>query len=355
MSKAGMARRRAYALVMTLEMALIGAGLGLVAGCGVNLGGAPAGTGIAARLGADFVDIDAVPPNLTQPVPAVGAATGSYTWDCGRNENGHRNTVNVVSAPGYPGPAHHVHDYVGNLSTDVDSTIESLADGETSCRNGDLSTYFWPVLRLVDEEPADGHDGPTGGYDGPTDGHGGRIQVPSAFTLTYRGNPQGNVVPMPRLLRGTVGDAAAITNGGARARATWTCDSTPDRRTTSYPVCPPGDQVVRIHDFPSCWDGRHLDTPDHRAHLVFPTVDGGCPKGTFPVPQLRLVAAYDLPTGKRFQIDAFDGQRNSPLTDHAFFVNLMPDELMARVVGCLNSGRTCVDEQSAASGPALRS
>ncbi|WP_233197057.1 hypothetical protein [Verrucosispora sp. ts21] len=117
MSKAGMARRRAYALVMTLEMALIGAGLGLVAGCGVNLGGAPAGTGIAARLGADFVDIDAVPPNLTQPVPAVGAATGSYTWDCGRNENGHRNTVNVVSAPGYPGPAHHVHDYVGNLST----------------------------------------------------------------------------------------------------------------------------------------------------------------------------------------------------------------------------------------------
>ncbi|MEV4199600.1 DUF1996 domain-containing protein [Micromonospora globbae] len=332
MSESGTARRRGLAVMVAVELLLIGLGLGVARGLDVH--DHPARRPVANLFGPDFVDIDAVRPGPTPAATAApGAATGTYTWDCGRNEDGHRNTANVVTAPGYPGQAHHVHDYVGNVSTDVDSTPRSLAAAGTTCRNGDRSTYFWPVLRTV----ADGA-GPTG-----HSGHDGVIQVPTEVTLTYSGSPRGNVVAMPARLAATVGDAVAATNGGARAAATWTCASTPDRRATAYPVCPAGDRVLRVFDFPSCWDGRRVDSPDHRAHLVFPDPDGGCPRNTFPVPRLRLTLAYDLPPGVQFRIDAFDGQHNSPLTDHAFFVNLMPEPLMAQVVACLNSGRTCRD------------
>ncbi|TDC32467.1 DUF1996 domain-containing protein [Micromonospora sp. 15K316] len=314
--------------MLALELLLVALGFGVAQR--VDIGDDAPRTPVANLLGPDFVDIRSVPSGPAAPATAPGAATGTFTWDCGRNENGHRNTANIVMAPGFPGQPHHVHDYVGNVSTDVNSTPRTLAAAATTCRNGDRSTYFWPVLRTV---------GP-GGTPGHT-GHDGEIQVPVEVGLTFSGNPRGNVVAMPQQLAGTVGDAVAVTNGGAHAAATWTCASTPQRRTTAYPACPAGDRVLRVYDFPSCWDGRRADSQSHRAHLVFPTEDGACPHNTFPVPRLRLTLAYDLPPGVRFQIDAFDGQRNSPLTDHAFFVNLMPESLMAKVVACLNSGRTC--------------
>ncbi|MGW4464932.1 DUF1996 domain-containing protein [Micromonospora sp. NPDC004704] len=336
MTKAVAARRGALALALALVV------IGVVFGVRVADAGSPAPSA-AALLGPDYVDIDTVRGGGADPAPVPGAATGTYTWDCGRNEIGHRNTANVVVVPGMPGPVHHVHDYVGNRSTDVSSTVDSLAGGGTTCANGDESTYYWPVLRTLSAVHAEHTGGQPDKTGSPVTEHAGEIQLPVSLTLTFHGNPRTPVIPMPSLLRATMGDAVAITNGGARAQATWTCSNTPDRRTTRYPVCDPGQRVVRVFDFPSCWDGRQVDSADHRQHLTFPTVGGGCPVATFAVPRLRLVATYDLPPGTRYQIDAFDGQHNSPLTDHAFFVNLMPEPVMAQVVRCLNDGEMCTD------------
>jgi hypothetical protein len=268
----------------------------------------------------NYLDIGAAGPAAVQP------ATSSYSWSCGRNEERHLNTANFVVTPGVPGPEHHVHDYVGNVSTDVDSTDNSLAAAGTTCANGDRSTYYWPVLR-------------TGARAGTAE-HG-TIQTAAAVTLTVYGNPSSPVVAMPRLLRGATGDARAATTPSNLARPSWTCSGTPQRRTDRYPLCPRGDQVMRVFDFPSCWDGRRVDSADHRAHLGFPAAGGACPEGTFAVPRLRITLAYARPPGTRYAIDGFPEQRNSPVTDHAFFVNLMPDPLMARVVRCLNTGVSC--------------
>jgi hypothetical protein len=300
MAYAAGGRRRALSWALAIELLLAGVAIG-------------AGVLRHDPLGPDYVNIADVTAR-----PAV-AGTGSFTWDCGRNERGHRNTANVVVTPGKAGPAHHVHDYVGNLSVDVGSTVKSLAEGDTSCANGDRSTYYWPVLRLA----------------------GGAVQVPVSLTLTYYGNVRSPVVEMPRLLRGAVGDAYAFTNGGARAEPVWSCSGSPDRRTTRYPICPGGERVLRVFDFPSCWDGRRTDSSDHRAHLVFPQPGGGCPISTFAVPRLEIVVAYAIGKDTRYRIDAFHAQRHSPLTDHAFFVNLMPGALMREIVRCLNTGQIC--------------
>ena len=307
MAYAASGRRRAAVLALAIEVLLAGAAVG-------------AGLSRRESLGPDYVRIAEVPAGPPE------TSVGSYVWDCGRNEIGHRSTANIVLTPDGAGSVHHVHDYLGNLSVDLGSTVASLAGGGTTCTNGDESTYYWPVLRVVDRRD---------------DGHGGSVLVPAAINLTFLGNARGPVVEMPRLLRGAVGDAYALTNGGARAAPVWSCSATPERRSMRYPICPAGQRVLRIFDFPSCWDGRRVDSGDHRQHLVFPAPGGGCPISTFAVPRLRIVVAYDVPAGIRFRIDSFATQRHSPRTDHAFFINLMPEALMTEVVRCLNAGRSC--------------
>jgi hypothetical protein len=95
-----------------------------------------------------FVDILKVQPNQFDPRPVYGASTGTFTVDCGRNENGHFNPDNFIAQPGVKNGAQHLHDYVGNLSTNADSNNKSLVKAGTTCRNGDKSAYFWPVVRI---------------------------------------------------------------------------------------------------------------------------------------------------------------------------------------------------------------
>ncbi|MGY0235513.1 DUF1996 domain-containing protein [Longispora urticae] len=261
------------------------------------------------------VDLADVPPAPPAPPTLPGASTGTFTWDCGRNAEGHRNADNMIASPGERGAAHHVHDYVGNLSTDATSTDASLAGAATTCGNGDLSTYYWPVLRTG--EP-----------------HHGPIRSPTSVRLVYHGNPTSPVLPLPRFTRASTGDA----KGGPLVRASWTCEGRTDRLTTKYPNC--AKETIRVYDFPSCWDGRRTDSPNHRDHLVFPAANGACPPSTFAVPRLRLTVSYDL-RGAEYSIDTFPQLKGDPRTDHADLVTVMPDPLTATVVSCLNAGRNC--------------
>ncbi|MEV4295105.1 DUF1996 domain-containing protein [Microbispora rosea] len=289
----------------------------------------------------DFVDIRQVPPGDT----GVRAARGSFTSRCGRNENGHRNSDNHIVTPGVSNGAHHVHDYVGNLTTNGFSTDESLAAGGTTCRFGDRSAYFWPVLRSrtgVGAAQAAASASPSPDQPGgASEGNVGRILLARSVTLQFRGNPVSRVVAMPRFLRMITGDAKAATNGGANARAQWTCTGFTNRLTSRYPLCPRGSQVLRVLDFPSCWDGQNTDSAGHRTHVVFPGANGACPAGTRAIPQLRMTLAYSVPSGPSFAVDSFPEQRHNPVTDHADFENVMPDRLMTTVVSCVNRGLRC--------------
>ncbi|MFC0112169.1 DUF1996 domain-containing protein [Kibdelosporangium aridum] len=96
----------------------------------------------------EFVRIENVQASVRAPQPQKGGSTGTFTVDCGTNGNRKFSPDNPVAQPGVKNGAQHVHDFVGNLSISAEFTDESLEDSDTTCKNGDKSSYFWPVVRV---------------------------------------------------------------------------------------------------------------------------------------------------------------------------------------------------------------
>jgi len=562
------------------------AALAVVAGTATIALAAGGNQGNPAPLSA-FVPIEQVRPNVKTPPAGNQGSTGVFTVDCGTNANKKFSPDNPVAQPGIKNGAQHVHDFVGNLSISADSTDESLEDSDTTCVNGDKSSYFWPVVRinqqanvggapvgqptiscptvanrlpavpqqaraevdqnlaLLDKQIADaskrltdpavksdpnfvnnailgplrdkrvatldriaiaigrGAPRPTGlqsladcdlSYDGahgsahggghgttaataapvvtptvncpsvrdklpgvpaqavnevnsnlalldkqiaeanqrlvtsqgqgganfvnnailgplrdkrvatldriaiaigrnaprptgleklapctlanpgsggssgggnsggatptPTElpgvegpnlelaGNVGTIVQPAKVLIEYRGNAAGKVVAMPKFLKALTGESKPTSRGPANARLTWTCSGFTDRLTDKYPICPQGSQVMRVHDFASCWDGKNTDSANHRDHIRFPDAKtGACPAGTQAVPQLRISIAYDIPVEiqkkGQYQLDAFPEENHNPASDHNDFENVNSDQTMAKMVDCINTGRRC--------------
>jgi hypothetical protein len=187
------------------------------------------------------------------------------------------------------------------------------------------------------------------GVEGPNleiAGNVGGIVRPASVTIEYRGNAVSRVVPMPKFLKAIVGDAKPTSRGPANARATWTCSGFTDRLSDKYVICPAGSQVMRVHNFASCWDGKNTDSANHRDHLKFADpATGACPTGTVAVPQLRITIAYNIPRNiqkkGQYQLDSFPEENHNPFSDHNDFANVNSAETMARIAACINAGGRC--------------
>ncbi|MEV6597161.1 DUF1996 domain-containing protein [Actinoplanes sp. NPDC051346] len=174
----------------------------------------------------------------------------------------------------------------------------------------------------------------------------GPIQRPRSVLIEYRGNAAGKVVAMPRFLRALTGDAKPTSRGPANARPAWTCSGVTDRLSDKYPICPSGSQVQRVHDFPGCWDGKNVDSDNHRKHVAFAdAATGVCPRGFRAIPQLRITISYDIPRDVQvrgqFALDSFPEEDHNPFSDHDDFVNVNSTRQMNKIVACVNYGRSC--------------
>ncbi|AXE85419.1 DUF1996 domain-containing protein [Streptomyces sp. Go-475] len=311
--------------------------------------GGQAGNGPAA---ADFIKIEDVQPgsrNLPNGLAANGdgGSTGSFTTNCGTNENENRNSDNVIVAPGVSNGAQHQHDYVGNQSNNAFASDEDLANAQTTCQNqGDKSSYFWPVIRVQDGTQDIDQGQPGGGQDGNV----GKIVEPAEAQLKFVGNRTSDVVAMPKALRIITGDAKSFTNGLNNANTSWSCTGFEDRQVTDkYPICPEGSSVVRTSNFQSCWDGQNIDSANHRTHVDFVEADGSCSNGFKAIPQLQVRLVYDVPAPQinngqvqnAFAIDSFPEQLHKPITDHNDFINFFDENVMNEMVQCINNGEDC--------------
>jgi len=174
----------------------------------------------------------------------------------------------------------------------------------------------------------------------------GGIVRPASVLIEYRGNATSKVVPMPKFLRALTGDAKPTSRGPANARATWTCSGFTDRLSDKYPICPTGSQVMRVQDFPGCWDGKNIDSENHRSHLAFADkATGACPAGFVAIPQLRISISYNIPREVQergqYALDSFPEENHNPFSDHNDFINVNSRRQMSKIAACINTGQSC--------------
>ncbi len=71
--------------------------------------------------------------------------------------------------------------------------------------------------------------------------------------------------------------------------------------------CPAGNSLMVTLASPNCWDGKRLDSPDHRRHMAYQFYDGTRPDAVCPrthpilVPQFTIGAVYAVAEGERTQ------------------------------------------------------
>ena len=95
--------------------------------------------------------------------------------------------------------------------------------------------------------------------------------------------------------------------------------------------------TLELHvDFPDCWDGVHLDSPDHHSHMAYST-HFVCPRShPVKVPLIRLAIRYPIRSGIGVEL-ASGGQ----LTGHADFFNAWNQRALERLVDACFHVRPC--------------
>jgi Domain of unknown function (DUF1996)/F5/8 type C domain len=229
--------------------------------------------------------------------------------------------------PGLPG-ASHFHTFMGNTTTNAASTIESLSAGQTTCAaKGDLSAYWMPTL-----------------YNGDT-----AVNPVGKMTIYYKSGvgDYTSVRSFPKGLRFVVGnakntDATAFRNA---TEAGWECDRTDGSGNFPAFCTAAGNIQLNIrYQAPSCWDGIHLDSPDHQSHMAYP-IDSGervgkvCPADhPVAVPKLEFKMAWPV-NGDMSKVHFASG---AGPTFHYDFMNAWdPATLTAMVNGCIVAARQC--------------
>ncbi|WP_434443953.1 DUF1996 domain-containing protein [Lentzea sp. E54] len=255
----------------------------------------------------------AVAPAATQePIPPNAVRVAEFVAECPFT---HRLPDDPIVFPKLPGVSH-MHDFFGNVSTNAHSDVESLAKATSTCSpQSDLSSYWVPTL-LVDGKPVE----------------------PTGTTFYYLGegvrdDVTARIQPLPYGLRVVAGNAKASSpDDGTMSR--WSClHAGHVVASKDFVNCPAGTMMESYLDFPQCWNGKDLDSPDHKSHMSYP-VAGDCPAThPVPVPKLRQVLRYPVNGDPaRFKLASGPGY-----TMHGDFFNAWPQAEMAqRVRDCIN-------------------
>jgi hypothetical protein len=183
------------------------------------------------------------------------AGVGAFRTVC---RYSHMNTDDPIVVPRQPG-ASHLHMFWGNTKTDAFSTAETIArSGNGTCRGGIANrTAYWAPAVI---------DTRTGAPLAPE-----LIHV--YYKSAYQGSRPDQIQPLPDGLRMVAGNAKA---SAVQDHMGWGCFDGGGRSAT-IPRCRPGDHVSMDVEFPSCWDGQHLDSDDHKKHMAYGTFGRGCP------------------------------------------------------------------------------
>jgi len=214
----------------------------------------------------------------------------------------HRNNDDAVVFPGQPGRSHN-HTYIGNRSVDAATTPESLLGGRSTCESGsDSSAYWMPTLFVGQEDVA-----------------------PLTSIVYYVNRSRERISAPPKGLVMIAGNAEARSRQ-PKGIVSWSCGAVGGKpRFAMIPACGPEQMLQLQATFPNCWDGRRLDSADHKQHVKYSS-RGLCPAShPVAIPQLILIVLYPpVPLGSQVASGRFGA--------HADFMNGWDQAELERLV-----------------------
>lgn len=241
------------------------------------------------------------------PKSAAPDVVGAFRFIC---TPGQIDYIDPIVNPGTA--SHHLHQFFGNTIVTRTSTYDSLraSGGSTCSRVGDIysptaialnrSAYWMPAM---------------------LNGKGSVVK-PDHLTVYYKRLPStdprcdrdlsakaiGDCVDLPHGLRFIFGrdmtDLSKPPTGGFNFR----CNNDVTTKTfktmkEAIDFCFATPSVKRrlgvAGNAPQCWDGQHLDTPDHRSHVGYPSYGSWgylkCPSThPYAIPHFELVAWFTM-------------------------------------------------------------
>jgi hypothetical protein len=255
---------------------------------------------------------------------------GQAVWSV-KCEVSHRAPDDPIVFPAQAGRSH-MHDFFGNVSTDADSSTASLVRAASSCLKGmdavDRAAYWTPSLLQGNAVVA---------------GVPGEQRIDAYYAVLDKRTP---VRPIPFGLRMVAGDAKA-TSPQPLDIVHYNCLRYPNggqvtKPSASIPTCPGGSYLSAKISFPGCWDGKNLDSADHKSHMAYP-VRGACPV-SHPVglPSVGIRVRWKTVRGvPSSQLSLSSGGQ---LSMHADFWNVWnPAAMDWLVTHCLNQTQNCTD------------
>lgn len=272
---------------------------------------------------------------------------GDSTWFQVICNFSHSNNDDPIVFPGRQGVSHK-HDFFGNTGTNFASTYKSLHDTEsTSCLNTKNKSAYWaPALYKK-----------------------GRKIDPIAGKFYYRADKQGNrdTQPFPAGLRMIAGNATATNlTPQPTSIVNWKCGTDnvyKQNSSAGLPTCTGTDVLHVWISFPNCWNGKDLDSPNHKSHMAYADkATGRCLDPNYPVRVPKFLQIYKYPTtgginaGYTLGMPTLNynasspAMTGSPYSGHADFFSAWDQEEQVRLIQtCIWTQKWC-DSNGKANG-----
>jgi len=230
-----------------------------------------------------------------------------------------------------PGRAH-LHTYFGNTRTTASSTSNSLLNsGNSTCSGGTFNRSAYWVPSIIDTS----NGRPIRPNDDRSE-YNSDLEI--YYKLGYQGIGYQDVRPFPNGLQMIAGNASNATSPTPGSHTKFYCEtsdfwsrfgSLPE--SSSIPSCQRNYFVVMTIDFPQCWDGVNLTTPNGRSHLTYGTwapgyspTTTGCPSShPVGIPSVKMIVRWKVETnGTSTWKLASDNYSNGPggYSGHADYI-----------------------------------
>jgi hypothetical protein len=218
---------------------------------------------------------------LLQP-KATADGVGAFRTVCLYS---HMSNDDPIVYPNQPGLAH-LHSFFGNKASNANSSTDSIANsGASTCRGGILnrSSYWVPSMVAPGGRPMAPYD------------------IVAYYKTGYQGLRNDQITVPPVGLR--------IIGGNSKSRVpqehvTYGCspfaegDVVVAPAEQTVPTCVPGEQLMLRVEYPQCWDGRNLTSPDGKSHMAYGNYLTGCPAGfQVPIPAITFTVKWRVPAG----------------------------------------------------------